>query len=54
MSWPFGSQAIFILPFLDKIIFLLTAGVERMQGLNLCVQWGGGGLWDGIGRQIKK
>lgn len=36
---PRGSQAIFIMPFLDKIIFLLTDGVERMQGLDLCVQW---------------
>lgn len=26
MGWPFGSQAIFILPFLDKIIFHPSVG----------------------------
>lgn len=46
MGWPFGSPAIFILPFLDKIIFHLSEGVERRQGQNLCLQWK---MWDGWG-----
>lgn len=45
MGWPFGSQAIFNLPFLDKIIFHPSVGciaeAGTLRGISI------GGMRDG-------